>query len=176
MRRKLSCKNDYLISGTKCVSVNGYYFKVPTKNQQLYDNITISEDLSSYEEITIMFFMKFLGSISQRIGIVPILYFYEDQNYLGWDIEKESFIINILGETIFDYDKSRLYIGKWSFFSISIYFSNYAMKFPNMIQFMIDENIIQSTIEIQNLNKKTFNINKIRINNKMSAILYNLKS
>ena len=171
----ISCKNDYLISGTKCVPVNGYYFKVPTKNQHLYDNITISEDLSSYEEITIMFFMKFLGSISQRIGIVPILYFYEDQNYLGWDIEKESFIINILGETIFDYDKSRLYIGKWSFFSISIYFSNYAMKFPNMIQFMIDENIIQPTIEIQNLNKKTFNINKIRINNKMSAVFYDLR-
>ena len=171
----ISCKNEYLISGTKCNPVNGYYFKIPTKNDQLYDKVTFSEDLSSYNQITIMFFMKFLGSISQRTGIVPILYFYNDNNYLGWDIEKETFIINILEDTIFSYDKSRLYLGKWSFFSISIYTSNYPLKFPNMIQFMIDENIIQPIMDIQNLNKKTISINKISINNRMSAIFYDLR-
>ena len=171
----ISCKNEYLISGTKCNPVNGYYFKVPTKNEELYDKITLIEDLPSYKQITIMFFMKFLGSIAQRTGIVPILYFYNDNNYLGWDIGKETFIIKILDETIFSYDKSRSYLGKWSFFSISLYISDYPLKFPNMIQFMIDANIIQPIIDIQNLNKKTIDINKININNKMSAIFYDLR-
>ena len=75
-----------------------------------------------------MFYMKFLGTIEQRMGIVPILYFYQDKNYIGWDIEKQVFTINLITEsssiqTILSYNNSRLFVGKWSLFSISIYIS-----------------------------------------------------
>ena len=179
----ISCKTSYLISGSKCTPFTGYYFKVPTLNKNLYEKIVLNQDLTSYSKITIMFFMKFLGSIEQRTGIVPILYFYQDKNYLGWDIERQTFIINILDEdcsppieeTIFSYNNSRLYIGKWSFFSISLLISDYQSIFPNMIQFMIDDNIIQPEIDITNLNQMAIKFDEISINNQMSAIFYDLR-
>ena len=94
----ISCKNPYLISSTLCRDVSGYYFGVPSKDKNL-DIIRLNQDLSSYKEITIMFYMKFLGTIEQRMGIVPIIYFYENKNYLGWDIEKETFTINLIDES-----------------------------------------------------------------------------
>ena len=111
----------------------GFYFKVPSLDHSL-DVIRLNEDISEYKEITIMFYMKFLGSIEQRMGIVPIIYFYENKNYLGWDIEKQVFTINLLEDssnilTIFSSNQSRLFVGKWSLFSISIYVSNYPLIF-----------------------------------------------
>ena len=171
----ISCKTPYLISGKKCTSVTGYYFKVPTANKES-EKIELNINLDEFQQITFMFFMKFYGSIEQRRGIVPILFFYEDENYLGWDIENQTFIINILNdETIFSCNNSRLFIGKWSFFSISIYISDYQQVFPNMIQFMIDDNIIQPNIDLINLNKKKISFNKISINNKMNTLFYDLR-
>ena len=176
-----SCQVPYLISGKKCNPVTGSYFKIPTENKNLYDKVVLNEDLSTYNEITIMFFMKFIGSIDQRMGIVPILYFYQDKNYLGWDIEKQTFIINFFDDSsslevnLFSFDKSRLYIGKWSLFSISIHISQYVTVFPHMIQFMIDENIIEPKIEIAELNTKDIKFDFISINNKMSAVFYDLR-
>jgi len=179
----ISCKPSFLLSGTKCTPVTGFYFKIPTANKDLYDKIELNQDLTSFKEITITFYMKFLGSIEQRTGIVPILYFYQDKNYLGWDIEKQTFSINILDDStatpseknIYSYDKSRSFIGKWSLFSISIYISDYQLKFPNMIQFMIDENIIEPSMEIGEIHKKMIKFDKISINNKMSAIFHDLR-
>ena len=175
----ISCQTPYLITATKCSDVTGFYFKVPSLDSNL-DVISLNEELSSYKEITIMFYMKFLGSIEQRMGIVPILYFYENKNYLGWDIEKQIFTINLLDEssnieTIFSYNQSRLFIGKWSLFSISIYVSDYPLVFPNMIQFMIDENIIEPEIDLKELHKKNIHFDYISINNKMSAVFYDLR-
>ena len=183
----ISCKNPYLISGTECKDVNGFYFKVPCLNKNL-DVIRLNEGLSDYKEITITFYMKFLGSIEQRMGIVPIIYFYEDKNYFGWDIEKQTFTINLIEEssdesddessnikTIFSYNQSRLYIGKWSLFTISIFTSEYPLKFPNMIQFMIDENIIEPEIDLVELHKTNINYDYISINNKMSAVFYDFR-
>ena len=180
----ISCKTPYLISGTKCISITGYYFKIPTANK-IYEKIELNHDLSTYKQISIMFFMKFIGSIEKRMGIVPILYFYQDKNYLGWDIERQAFVINInifnesqstqVEENIFSYNNSRLFIGKWSFFSISIFISDYNLTFPNMIQFMIDDNIIQPEISISNLNKKIIKFDKISINNRMNALFSDLR-
>ena len=172
----ISCKIPYLISGKKCTNETGYYFKIPSSTNE---KIILYQNLSDYKQITIMFFMKFYGSIEQRMGIVPILFFYKDTNYLGWDIEKQTFVINILNEsliedTIFSFNNSRLFIGKWSFFSISIFISDYP-EFPNMIQFMIDENTIQPCVDITNLNKKIIKLDKISINNKMNALFYDLR-
>ena len=175
----ISCKTPYLISSTKCSDITGFYFKVPSLDNTL-DAIKLNENISGHKQITIMFYMKFLGSIEQRIGIVPILYFYENKNYLGWDIEKELFIINLKDEssneqTIFSYNQGRLFIGKWSLFSISIFVSDYQSIFPNMIQFMIDENIIEPEISLDELNKKIINFDYISINNEMSAVFYDLR-
>ena len=176
----ISCVTPYLISGTKCTPVTGAYFKTPSDT---VNTIALNQDISTYKEITIMFFMKFLGSIEQRMGIVPILFFYQDKNYLGWDIEKQTFVINIKDEslsspheeTIFSFDKSRLYIGRWSFFSISIFISQYQSVFPNMIQFMIDDNIIQPTLELTELNKRKILIDQVKINNQMNSLFYDLR-
>ena len=175
----ISCKSPYLIKASKCSDVTGFYFKVPCLNHNL-DVIRLNKDISSYHEITIMFYMKFLGSIEQRVGIVPIVYFYEDKNYLGWNIEEQTFTINLIDEssnikTIFSTSQSRLFIGKWSLFSISIYVSEYPLKFPNMIQFMIDENIIKPEIDIKELHKTNILFDYISINNKMSAVFYDLR-
>ena len=177
----ISCKTPFLISGTKCTSVTGFYFKIPTANKNAYDKIVLNQDLSSFKEITITFFMKFLGSIEQRVGIVPILYFYDDKNYLGWDIEKQTYIISVFDDSsstaknIYSYNNSRLFIGKWSLFSISLYISDYQSKFPNMIQFMIDENIIEPTMELYEIHKTRIRFNTISINNQMSAVFYDLR-
>ena len=175
----ISCKTPYLISATKCTDVTGFYFKVPSLDKNL-DVITLNHDLSSYKEITITFYMKFLGSIEQRSGIVPIIYFYQNRNYFGWDIAKQTFTIDLIDEsaksqTIFSYNQSRLFIGKWCLVSISIYASEYQLIFPNMIQFMIDENIIQPEIDLVQLHKTIINYDYISINNKMSAVFYDLR-
>ena len=175
----ISCKSPYLISGSLCRDVTGYYFGVPSKDKNL-DIIRLNENISGYKEVTILFYMKFLGTIEQRMGIVPILYFYENKNYLGWDIEKQTFTINFIDEssniqTIFSSNQSRLFIGKWSLFSISIYASDYPLVFPNMIQFMIDENIIEPEIDLKELHKKNIYFDYISINNKMSAVFYDLR-
>ena len=174
-----SCKSPYLISSTKCKDITGFYFGIPSKDKNL-NIIRLNEDISNYKEITIIFYMKFLGTIEQRMGIVPILFFYNDKSYLGWDIEKQTFTINLIDEesnikTIFSCNQSRLFIGKWSLFSISIYISEYQLKFPNMIQFMIDENIIEPEIDINELHKTIIKFDYISINNKMSAVFYDLR-
>ena len=179
----VSCKTSYLISGSKCNLVTGYYFKIPTANKNAHDKVVLNQNLTDFPDITIIFFMKFIGSIEQRKGIVPILYFYQDKNYLGWDIENQTFIINCIDdsssssteENLFTYENSRLYIGKWSMFSISIHTSQYPTIFPNMIQFMIDENIIEPKIKIEELNKKLIKYDFISINNNMSALFYDLR-
>ena len=175
----ISCKTPYLITATKCNDITGFYFKVPCLDKNLA-KITLDQDLSSYKEITITFYMKFLGSIEQRTGIVPIFYFFEDKNYIGWNIEEEKYTVNLIDEsdnleTIFSYNQSRLFIGKWSLFSLSIYISDYPLIFPNMIQFMIDENIVQPKIDLDELNKKTIFVDYISINNKMSAVFSDLR-
>ena len=179
----ISCNNDYTISGNECKLVTGYYLTIPTNNPNSHDRVILNEDISSYKEITLIFYMKFLGSIEQRSGIVPILYFYQDKNYLGWNIENEGFIINILDESldtpenveVFLFNNSRLYIGKWSLFSISISISDYQLQFPNMIQLMIDDNIIQPSIDLTNLHKLKILFDYISINNKMSAVFHDLR-
>ena len=175
----ISCKDPYLISGKKCTNVTGYYFKTPTLDRTL-SKIEFKTDLSSLKKLTITFFMKFFGSIDQRMGIVPILYFYEEKNYLGFDIEREAFVINLNESTssrnnIFSYNNSRLFIGKWSFFSISIFISNYPSIFPNMMQFMIDDNIIQPEVDLISLSKMNIELGKISINNEINAIFYDLR-
>ena len=80
----ISCKSGFILSGSKCINPTKYYFNTPVQNGNT-NPITFKYDLTQHDEITIMIYMKFLGSVAIRDGIVPLIYFYDQDNYLGWD-------------------------------------------------------------------------------------------
>ena len=175
----ISCKSSYIISGTKCLNITGLYFKVPINDKNL-EQISFNEDLSNYDEITILFYMKFLGSVRKSMGKIPILYFFGNKSYFGWDLESQNYIINIMDDSarnikIFSYKESGAYVGQWALFSISIFNSKYQSKFPNMIQFMINDNIIRPEIDLIELHKIKINFDLISINNNLNALFYDLR-
>ena len=174
----ISCKSGFILSGSKCINPTKYYFNTPVQNGNT-NPITFKYDLTQHDEITIMIYMKFLGSVAIRDGIVPLIYFYDQDNYLGWDNDNNQFIIEYkidgVNKIPFKYSNSRVSIGKWALYSISIYNSNYQGKFPNMIQFMIDDVSIPNSMELSELNLDTILYNKISLSNTVSALYYDLR-
>ena len=174
----INCQNGYLLEGTKCISPNNYYFKTPVNNN-LNDPIQFNFDFSSYDEVTFMIFMKFMGSVNLREGIVPLIYFYNNDNYIGWDNDNNQFIINYKSndenKILFKYDNSRLSMGKWSLFSLSISHTKIEGIFPNMIQFMIDNLSLSPNIDFDILKNEKILYNKISLSNIVSSLYYDLR-
>ena len=174
----ISCKSGFLLSGSKCISPTNYYFSTPVDNGSTAP-IEFRFDLSLFTEITFMVYMKFLGSVSIREGIVPLIYFYEQENYFGWDNDNNQFILvyKVGGEEKipYKYKNSRISIGKWALYSISIYKTQYNGIFPNMIQFMIDNISLPIDMEISSLNNDIIEFNKISFSNTISALYYDLR-
>ena len=178
----ISCKNNYLLSNSECVQFNKYYFKTPMDNKNTVSNIIFNYDFSVKNCISFSVYIKFLGSVDVRSGIVPILYFYDTNNYLGYDIDNNNFIININNDDysniiLYKYENSRSSIGRWALYSISIYKTAYQNIFPNMFIFMIDNIIIpiNKNINLNTLNLLQVKFNKISISNIVSALYYDLR-
>ncbi len=178
----ISCKNNYLLSNSECVKNNKYYFKTPMDNKNTVSNIKFNYDFSNKNCISFSVYIKFLGSVDVRNGIVPILYFYNTNNYLGYDIDNNNFIIHINNDDnsniiLYKYENSRSSIGRWALYSISIYKSPYQNIFPNMFIFMIDNLIIpiNKNIDLNTLNLLQVKFNKISISNIISALYYDLR-
>ena len=174
----INCQGGYLLEGKKCISPTNYYFKTPVDNSNT-DPIQINFDFSSYSEITIMFYMKFMGTVNIRDGIIPLIYFYNTDNYFAWDNDINKFIIiykkNDEDVILYKYKNSRVAIGKWTLFSISIYNSQSPGIFPNMIQFMVDDITQPAEINIETLKRETILYNKISMSNIVSALYYDLR-
>ena len=174
----ISCKSGFLLSGSKCISPTNYYFSTPVDNGS-NNPIEINFDLETYTEMTFMVYMKFLGSVSIREGIVPLIYFYEQENYFGWDNDNNQFILvykyNGVEKIPYKYKNSRISIGKWALYSISIYKSQYEGIFPNMIQLMIDNISLPIDMDINTLNNDIINFNKISFSNTISALYYDFR-
>ncbi len=177
------CVDPNVIYNSECINSTGYYFKVPSGNKE--DNPTIkikNLDLSLTHELTFMFYMKFLGT-EEREETVPIIYFYNELNYLGWDNYNESFVLNIKEndlpeteeETLFLFNNSRIATGIWAHYSVSILVSQYQGVFPNMIQVMINDIMMEPLIPMKDLHLKPVLFNEIKINNKISAAFYDFR-
>ena len=174
----ISCINGYLLEGTECISLTKYYFKTPIDNDSS-EPIEFNFDFSSFNEVTFMIYIKFNGVINIKNGIIPLLYFYNQDNYLGWDIDNNQFIvickINGQEKILFKVHNSNNLIGKWTLFSMSIYLSNYNGIFPNMIQVMIDNISINPELELSEIGKTRINFNKISLSNIINVLYYDLR-
>ena len=175
----ISCIDHYVLTGTECVSITNYYFKTPMDNNDQFENIDLNFDLdyNIYKEITIMFYMKFMGTVIDKVGIAPVVYFYNKENYLSWNNDNDSFEIVYNNDQIaFEYKDSRASIGKWALYAISISHSSYPDKFPYMIQFMIDRVMIHPTKTFSSLMSTTqIKYNHISLSNKVSAYYHDLR-
>ena len=174
----INCMSGYLLEGTKCVSITRYYLNTPIDNDSS-EPIEFKFDFSSFNEVTFMIYIKFLGIINIENGIIPLIYFYNKDNYFGWDIDNNQFIvvckINGQEKILFKSQNSNNSIGKWSLYSISIYLSNYDGIFPNMIQLMIDNISINPELDLTEIGKTRINFNKISISNIINALFYDLR-
>ena len=118
-----------------------------------------------------------MGTVIDKTGIAPIVYFFNRDNYLAWDNDNNNFAIMYnTNQVAFEYKNSRASIGKWALYAISIYLSSYPNIFPNMIQFMIDQVMIHPTDDFVSLMATTqISFNKISISNKVSAYYYDFR-
>ena len=173
----INCESGYLLEETKCMVPTNYYFKTPVANGS-NEPIQFNFDFSSFNEVTFMVYMKFMGVLEVREGIIPLIYFYDNKNYFGWDFDNNNFIVlynYYENKILFRYNNSKLSIGKWSLYSLSIYHTQFLAFFPNMIQLMIDNLSLSPLLEINDIHKEKILYNKISFSNIASVLYYDLR-
>jgi hypothetical protein len=132
--------------------------------------------LTSY---TITFYMKFIGinfdSVSQ--DTYPIIYLYDDLNFIGWNNTASAFcLVHNKFTSLFTEKNSTNYIGKWIHYGLSVYKSQFNATlnkyiFPNMINFMIDKKVLIPNNNI-NVGNYLLNANTLGLNNKDIIAFY----
>ena len=166
------CKSGYSIYGKTCKVRTGYFLKTPPNNNNInYIEIKIKNDkfdLETSNPISITLFIKFFGieheAFKSKKEYYILICLYKDdsecKSFIGYKTEDKTFVFVVEEIEVYSV-KAKSYIGVWTHLGISIHRSDNDY-FPNMLNFMIDQQILIPKSELYPTQKKveinTFNI------------------
>ena len=176
------CKSGYAIYGKQCKIRTGYFFKTPPNNTDIKDiSIKITKDTGNFDlekinPVTITLYIKFFGinrkGYKQDINyyIFVCLFYNKDtdkcETFIGYNYDEKTIVFKV--NNVEEYSiEAKSYIGIWTHIGISIHRKEDNDYFPNMLNFMLDQQILipKSGSNIQNIevNLNSFIINTIPI-------------
>ena len=175
------CRLGYSIYGKQCKVRTGYFYKTPPDNDY-YSKVefkTNQNDIDGYfyinevNPITIALYIKFFGIELSKVipGKLhyPLVCFYNNTiggnpdeclTFIGYNYDDKTIVFVVNGNEIYA-SKAKPYVGVWTHFGISIHHQLDNDHFPNMLNFMIDQEVLipkltspifDPTTEIVNLN------------------------
>ena len=158
------CRLGYSIYGKQCKVRTGYFFKTPPDNSE-YEHIEITTqkndddgyfNINEINPLTITLYIKFFGiELSKVIKdkvYYPLTCFYndttkndDDENkcltYIGYNYDDKTLVFVVNGTEIYS-TRAKPYVGVWTHFGISIHHQLENDHFPNMLNFMIDQEVL----------------------------------
>ena len=153
------CKLGYCLYGKQCKIRTGFFLKTPP-NYPNIDHIDIkikdttkNYDLEKMNPVTITLYIKLFGIDSKKIKSGKTYYtlvcFFKKtvsgveqcSTYIGYNNDEKTIVFIIEDKEIYSV-KARNYIGVWTHFGISIHREEDKDYFPNMLNFMIDQEIL----------------------------------
>lgn len=173
------CHPGYLLVNQECKLPNGYFFSTPSKISAVTEiNLSNIIDLDGTKiedlnPITITFFFKFYGIIYHTLPMLSTynLISFKNNNSCLLTFNPTTKIFEVIINNTVTYrlnnysiTKSNIYfkesdfIGKWVYFSLSIYSSPDLNKQPSMFQLQINKSIIKPEIITESINVTIDNI------------------
>ena len=157
------CRQGYSIYGKQCKVRTGYFFKTPPEGD--FDKIEITTqkndddgyfNITEINPLTITLYIRFFGielsKVVKNKVYYPITCFYNDTTkndndekkcltFIGYNYDDKTIVFVVNGIEIYS-TKAKAYIGVWTHFGISIHHQLDNDHFPNMLNFMIDQEIL----------------------------------
>ena len=156
------CKLGYALYGKQCKLRTGFFFKTPPLNKNI-DEIEIRTEkqdsdfnLETRNPITFTIYIKYFGINKDKINsadynIYNTKYYIffcllKEENicktFVGYNYNEKTIIFYVNGVERYSV-KAKDYIGVWTHIGISIHRINDKPYFPNMLNFMIDQQILK---------------------------------
>ena len=155
------CRLGYAIYGKQCKLRTGFFFKTPPEND-LIEEIEMKTEkensdfnLETRNPITITIYIKFFGINLDKINSddsndVNTKYYIffclkkaenKCKTFVGYNYNDKTIIFYVNGKERYSV-KAKDYIGVWTHIGISIHRMEDKSYFPNMLNFMIDQQIL----------------------------------
>ena len=173
------CRLGYAIYGKQCKVRTGYFFKTPPDNS-LYNRIEITTqkndddgyfNITEINPLTITLYIKFFGIELDKViedkVYYPLCCFYYDEDdeneenkecktYIGYNYDDKTIVFVVNGEEIYA-SRAKPYVGVWTHFGISIHHRLDSDRFPHMLNFMIDQEVLIPKYPFSLTATKSFN-------------------
>ena len=152
------CRNGYSIYGKQCKARTGYFFKTPTENSSIrkieiktkQNDDDVNFNINEINPLTITIYIKFFGidlsQVESSKNYYPFFCLYNNENnkcgtFIGYNYDDKTLVFYYKNKEIYS-TKAKPYIGMWTHFGISIHHKLNNDHFPNMLNFMIDQQIL----------------------------------
>ena len=153
------CRLGYSIYGKQCKVRTGYFYKTPPDNS-FYSKVefkTTQNDADGYfniaevNPITIALYIKFFGIelskvIPNKVHYPLVCFFNNTVNeecltFIGYNYDDKTLVFVVNGIERYA-TRAKPYVGVWTHFGISIHHMLDSDRFPNMLNFMIDQQVL----------------------------------
>ena len=152
------CKTGYCLYGKQCKIRSGFFLKTPPNYDIDHIDLKIKDDSKNYDlekmnPVTITLYIKFFGIENEKIksgkAYYTLVCFYKKTvsgkeqclTYIGYNNDEKTIVFVIDGIEVYS-TKVKKCIGVWTHFGISIHREEGKDYFPNMLNFMIDQEIL----------------------------------
>ena len=139
------CKVGYVLKGMTCVVTNGYfYLKIPgneKKNIQFALDGTEGKPITAYPGITMHFYMKFEGVLTDTITTSPRIMAFKANTFMSYNTITAYLEFDIESSTAFRYTTFYDILGQWVPYSIAIYVGDDPIpnRYPHMFTFSVNK-------------------------------------
>jgi hypothetical protein len=161
------------------VKPNGYFLSLPTGSNSII-NIKLNDggdiDITKQQTTTITFWIKFKGIINPSASKCPIIMRFSQvtDSFLCIDNTSTLFFYHLTSDVVYKQDGFDKYMGQWVFFSISNYYSDNFVYFPNMMLLYLQAEQVTREVTYE-VPGPGLNIDNIDIGNEIAALITDLR-
>ena len=178
------CREGYVLKKMTCVYAQGLKFlKIPISSGQKVEFEILTVDgvpqygrVPTYAGITIHFYMKFEGVLSDIITTTPHIIEFRPNTFIAYNTLTANLEFYIEGEIAFKYTTFYEILGQWIPYSIAIYVgqSPIPIRYPHMFTFSVNKEDIPfvSGYSLPNLLNR---INFFNLGNEVIALFADLR-
>ena len=137
------CNVGFKLINKECVTINGYYLKIPAKSPNTVIPFSVNVDntgVPSFKQWTFCIYMKFEGVALPGLSYARIITFKES-SYIAFDTGTTNLVFVVESKLAFRDTNFNKYIGTWIPMCIANYLSAIpdTYIYPNMIVFNVNK-------------------------------------